>query len=314
MVNISRGLVIAAKTSEDTSWTSSLPPTLPPTIYILDSAAALHAVPNNKGHEAMAYLTYIIAHYSSLPSITIFMHTRPTTRNKNKNNLLSAAETAQQLNPAKVLRDGYVNLRCHLDPGCSAPIHPLTDSQDPRHPDAVIFAKAWMELLPGHAAPDTVAQPCCAQFAVSRERIHALPRAQYIHFRDWLLHVDLSDELSGKVFEYLWQYIWTGQAVVCPAENVCYCDGYGICFGGAQEYAGYFAVREQAGEIHAQIDSVDGTSLEDEDRHYWEFLRLRLGRLERQIGGTLEAALERGADPRMRAKEAGRAWSEGDGF
>lgn len=262
----------------------------------------------------MVYLTYIIDHYTSLSDITMFMHAHLTSWHNNDLLDSSAAEMVLRLRAPHVLHNGYMNMRCHLDPGCPAHIHPLTDGQDPTRPEAVILAKAWTELFPGQSIPAVLSQPCCAQLAVSRERIHALPVEQYVFFRGWLLRVDLDDQLSGRVFEYAWQYIWAGEYEVCPAEHVCYCDGYGVCFGGEEEYRLYFALRREAREIHAQIDNVDADVLNEEDRHYWEFLRLRLARLDQQMRLMKDAAFERGMDPRSRALEAGRPWSEGNGF
>lgn len=78
--NYIRTLVVAKLKDEDTGWiqeelgdmlASGL---LNTAIYTLDDLkAALHPV-ENKGHEVIAYLSYIIDFYSTLPDIAIFMH------------------------------------------------------------------------------------------------------------------------------------------------------------------------------------------------------------------------------------------------
>lgn len=40
----------------------------------MDEAEAVLHVPENKGQESMAYLTYLIDHYKSLPLTVAFLH------------------------------------------------------------------------------------------------------------------------------------------------------------------------------------------------------------------------------------------------
>lgn len=44
------------------------------TVNPTTDSAPEYTNPMNKGHEAMAYLTYIIDHYHTLPSTLAFMH------------------------------------------------------------------------------------------------------------------------------------------------------------------------------------------------------------------------------------------------
>lgn len=60
-------LVVASLEAEDTSWISTHLPDWYSHIYIVDNPRARLRVPENKGREAMVYLTHIIDHYSNLP-------------------------------------------------------------------------------------------------------------------------------------------------------------------------------------------------------------------------------------------------------
>ena len=100
--------------------------------------------------------------------------------------------------------------------------------------------QAWGQLHPGTPVPSVLAQPCCAQFAASRDRIRSVPLARWIFFREWLLATELDDYHSGRVWEYTWQYVLAGEAVFCPAMDVCYCQGYGICFGSRDRFASWW--------------------------------------------------------------------------
>lgn len=92
--------------------------------------------------------------------------------------------------------------------------------------------------------PRVLAQPCCSQFAVTATRIRAVPREKYIHFRNWILETALTDYMSGRIFEYFWQWIFNGTAVFCPDPRVCYCEGYGICFEGPEEYDAWMKLKK----------------------------------------------------------------------
>ncbi|KAL2152155.1 hypothetical protein VTH82DRAFT_5339 [Thermothelomyces myriococcoides] len=83
--------------------------------------------------------------------------------------------------------------------------------------------------MPGVSVPERVGVSCCSQFAVSREAVRARPREDYVRWRDWLLRTPLDDDLSGRVFEYMWHIIFGKDAVFCPSAAECYCNLYGMC-------------------------------------------------------------------------------------
>ena len=63
------------------------------------------------------------------------------------------------------------------------------------------------------AVPETIASQCCAQFAVTREAVQRHGVEVYVRMRNWLMRTTLGDDVSGRVFEKLWAYIFTGEAV-----------------------------------------------------------------------------------------------------
>lgn len=108
---------------------------------------------------------------------------------------------------------GYVSLRCVWTLGCPAEIHPLTEALAPppasdptaRGARAGSFYKdVFEELFPDEAVPEVVGAPCCAQFAVTAERIRMRPKSDYERYRDWLEKTPLRDDLSGRILEYSW--------------------------------------------------------------------------------------------------------------
>jgi hypothetical protein len=186
-------------------------------IYLVDSPTALLHTPKNKGKEAMAYLTYLIENYSNLPDISIFLHAHKDgypaawhTDVEGYSNVLSV----QSLRHDTVHRLGFVNLRCGWIPGCPDEIQPFRTT-DAHRTTEHIFVEAWRDLFPDEPTiPRKVGTPCCAQFAVSREAILRKEKAEYVRYREWLLNTRCDDELSGRIFEYLWHIIFGREAVM----------------------------------------------------------------------------------------------------
>lgn len=324
-------LVVPKTKEEDVSWMEVETPGWDKAVYVADDPTAPLHPPKNKGHEVMVYLSYIIDHYGKLPDIVAFMHSHQFAWHNDDLFGGNAADLLQRLNPARVVREGYMNLRCNWGPGCPDWMHPGALEEDVSKQEETLLARAWGEIFPDDPIPPVLAQPCCAQFAVSRDRILAIPKARFVYYRDWMLRTELSDYISGRVWEYLWHVVFTGENTVCPKENVCYCDGYGICFGGEEEYANFRAIGAERASLDNELNmwladaqSIEAAKVEGPLNEELQVAIPEPGkdiRLQEQIvekdlmfNGLKDRAMERGTDPRMRALEAGREWREGDGF
>ncbi|EED11420.1 conserved hypothetical protein [Talaromyces stipitatus ATCC 10500] len=226
----SKIIVTPQMQKEDTSWIATELPDWDSAIYMVEDPTAEHHPPMNKGREAMVYLSYIIDNYDRLPDIVAFIHSHQFSWHNEGVFGSNAATMLRRLNLSYVTRKGYMNLRCSWSPGCPSWIHPGTLKEDLTKQEEIVFARSWAEIFPNQPIPDVLAQPCCAQFAVSRERINSIPQLHFVLWRDWLLHTEQSDYISGRIWEHLWHVIFTGDNVVCPQEHLCLCDGYGLCF------------------------------------------------------------------------------------
>ncbi|KAF1991826.1 hypothetical protein K402DRAFT_367181 [Aulographum hederae CBS 113979] len=328
----SRALIIAAtkRETEEISWIAEDLPNLPTFLYVVDDPAAPFHVPKNKGHEVMVYLTYVIDNYYNLSDVNIFMHAHRFSWHNNELLNGDAVEMLTRLNPNRVIREGYMNMRCHWDPGCPVWLRPNeTEDVVLAKQEQQLVGQAFAELFPLDEIPETLSQPCCAQFAVSGDRLRQLPLDRYIWMRDWLLRTELTDYIAGRVFEYTWQYVFTGQESHCPSMHVCYCDGFGVCFKGEKGFDKWFELKYWKGQAGLKLDHWEllkeelreaernGTATEDME---WpkegedEDLRAEIDRLEKEMGEMKEVAMERGKHARIRAMEAGREWKEGGGF
>lgn len=313
--------MVGRTNKEEILWVQNLKfrePYIPSAVYVVDGPIEPFVIPKNKGHEAMVYLTYIIDHYYNLSDVTIFMHAHLVAWHNNELLDESSSNMVRSLSLPKVVRDGYFNLRCHHDPGCPAHIRPGFDDDPEFKPQVKIFAQSWMELFPGEPLPDVVSQPCCAQFAVSRERIQAVPRERYEEIRQWILDTPLEDKLSGRVLEYSWQYIWTGKAQYCIKEHECYCDGFGICFGGDEQHQHYLELAKDVRKLRKDVAGIRNlkTGVTKVNMTAQEVMeaKKRIMMIDAEMRNMKINAKERGKRPRSRAEQVGRPWKEGDGF
>ncbi|KAF1958850.1 hypothetical protein CC80DRAFT_441568 [Byssothecium circinans] len=330
--NYSTTLIIAKVKDEDTKWMEEhLPKDVNLDIWVADDPTAPLHPPKNKGHEVMIYLSWIIDNYDDLPDVAVFLHAHQHTWHNDDLLGHDASQMIQRLNRARVWREGYINMRCSWFPGCPEWMHPHETKWDGNKQEQTHLAKSWSELFPFDPVPEVLAQPCSAQFALSRERILAKPHAQYMWYRDWLFSTKFPDSLSGRVWEYVWQFVFTGHHVFCPEEHVCFCDQYGSCFGGAQEYKDFKQVKQELHDREHDLRNWEnkGKAIKEAqqegrfeeaqqmEKPEWgkdDELKKEIDRLRPIVDKLKEEAIERGNDPRNRAKELGREWREGDGF
>lgn len=313
-----RMLVMGRLKDDDISWVDKELPGLNTSIYVVDDddPNAQLRIPKNKGHEAMVYLTYIIDHFDQLPDTVLFMHPHKGTWHNNILLDLDNAVTIRNMNDAHIARRGYFNTRCHHDPGCPDWLHLDRPEAEwdllHKNEERYFTSSVWRQLHPFGPLPSAISQPCCAQFAVSRDRIRAQPRSEYVRYRDWLLWTTLADDISGRIMEYTWQYIFTGESEVCPPQHECYCDGYGICYGGEAQLQNWLDIlrrRELLDEdVKLLADSYRGESVEAREK------KKLANDLNSELNRLTAEAKTRGQDPRSRALECGRPWREGDGF
>ncbi|KAK8210096.1 hypothetical protein M8818_003583 [Zalaria obscura] len=201
----------------DPKWLDALADLYHLCVYIVDAPADASStylqVPANRGHEAMAYLTFLIDNYDNIPeSGAVFVHgSRWAWHNDHKDYDNAALLTALNMSTA-LAPFGYHNLRCDWSVStCStkeaqpqgsmetyfqAVTEPwnaraVSDTALPRAlailfgGDEYSMAKSDERLLMSRT--DAVRSQCCAQFVVSRDRVLQHTREEYVALRQWLL-------------------------------------------------------------------------------------------------------------------------------
>lgn len=241
-------LIISRVASDgDASWISKLGEKYHLCIYDVDGSTNGNLnqlrVPANRGHEAMAYLTFLIDNYDHIPAEgAVFVHgSRFAWHNDSPK--YDNAELLAALNTTSALASsGYHNLRCDwsastcpadsvpqgsFETGLTAKLEPfnarvVSDAAMPR-----ALASIFGASDPSSSSPtllgrsDAVKAQCCAQFIVARANIHQHSRAEYAALRQWLLDENLDsaprdDRISGRILSYLWHILFLPQQSYAP--------------------------------------------------------------------------------------------------
>ena len=175
----------------------------------------------------MAYLTYLIDHYSALPSTIAFVHSHLEGWPQAWHTDAEGFNNAHSLNSLRigfVQEHGYANLRCIHEPGCDpAEIQPFRNPPEKDRSAEGAMNETWVAFFGLETPiPQEIGTPCCSQFAVSRKQVLARPQSDYIRYRKWLLDTPLDDDVSGRVIEYLWHIMFGKDAVqsVGPSPQI----------------------------------------------------------------------------------------------
>lgn len=208
-----------------------------------DASSGYLQVPANRGHEAMAYLTFLIDNHENFPSAgAVFIHGSRWAWHNDSPDYDNAALLRDLDIPAALKPSGYHNLRCDWSAGTCSSTVPAQGSLEMRLQSAVApwSARAASDMaLPGALASlfggmdgwrqaklgrnDAVRAQCCAQFVVSRERVWQHTKAEYIALRQWLLDgtaratsrrnqngavAPADDKVAGRILSYLWHILF----------------------------------------------------------------------------------------------------------
>lgn len=151
--------------------------------------------------------SFIIDHYDDLPDYTLFLHpTRYQWHNDDPD--YDGLMVLRNFQLPYLADQGYVNLRCAWQLGCPNEIKPWEN--DPREKQQQGHAgnsyyHAFQEIFgPEREVPKEVGVSCCAQFALTRDKVREIKKEEYVRLRDWLAKTPLTDAISGRVMEYSW--------------------------------------------------------------------------------------------------------------
>ncbi|KAF2765306.1 hypothetical protein EJ03DRAFT_210335 [Teratosphaeria nubilosa] len=227
----------------DTAWLERLRTKYHLCVYTTakeNTSAAYLPLPANRGHESMAYLTFIIDNYDSIPEAgAVFVHGSRFSWHNDLPTYDNAA-VLEKLNLSSALKDlGYHNLRCDWSASTCSPSYGPPQASfetkmnaklqpwDYRSVSDAALSHALSSLFVGEVdagaalgRDDRVRSQCCAQFAVSREHIHHHTRDEYVAIRQWLLDgskdqpdrpkyaAPADDRVAGRILSYIWHILF----------------------------------------------------------------------------------------------------------
>ncbi|KAK4540501.1 hypothetical protein LTR36_009139 [Oleoguttula mirabilis] len=207
-------------------------------------------VPANRGHEAMAYLTFIVDNYEEFPTAgAVFVHGSRWAWHNDAQDYDNAALLAALNVPAALEPMGYHNLRCDWSASTCAPnygpaqgsletsLNARLQPWDARAVSDAALSQALTSLFGGDdpagsgrtllGRGDKLRAQCCAQFVVSRQRVWQHSREEYVALRQWLLDgssdriskedaqaryvAPADDRIAGRILSYIWHIIFLPQ-------------------------------------------------------------------------------------------------------
>ena len=163
------------------------------------------SVPQDFAREAMAYLTYIVDHYDSLPDYAIFIHGHDQSWHQRA--LISSKIRA--LNLTALENEDYISLRCGNMMGCER--QPNTDTFNTNWWAEEHIRDFWNIIIPHEEMPRFISFKCCAQFAVSRKAIHRRTKDEWIQIRSPIIRDQdefrASEQWIGEIEPQYWSWI-----------------------------------------------------------------------------------------------------------
>lgn len=132
------------------------------------------------------------------------------------------------------------------------------------------------------------------------------------------MNTKLADNISGRTWEHMWQWLFLGKAIDCPLQHKAYCRLYHICFGGREEYDEWIELMQGHAKLDEEIDKMNADDMEEKRNE--EKLEKEVEEAKKGNGGELtkekeEEFRERGwgkqkSETKRRAREKMRAWLE----
>tara|TARA_B100000787_G_scaffold100692_1_gene74351 strand:+ start:305 stop:1243 length:939 start_codon:yes stop_codon:yes gene_type:complete len=131
-------------------------------------------VDTNHGHEASAYLKYIINHYDTLPNNICFIHGHDTAWHQK----YSMSEVLSRVHTNKKLLPDFCSLNAVLTPDPDAP-HEVRNWARGRDRMKESFPKFYDRYMKHRYTGNSTQYDCCAQFCTTNDKIRKLPKEAY---------------------------------------------------------------------------------------------------------------------------------------
>lgn len=159
----------------------------------IEAAYIDNVLQNNKGMDANHYLNYIIDNYDNLPDKILFCH-------HHENDWTQDRSLPEIINNLNWNCADYFSVGAYCNTWQALP-----GNQE--------WLRNYAFLMPNGKLPDKLVYIAGTQFVVSKELILKHSLEYYKFLLAWLYYTDMPDNQSGRLFEYTWHYILTGEGV-----------------------------------------------------------------------------------------------------
>jgi hypothetical protein len=185
--------IVVARWREDTAWVDEFFGDWPHVVVTPGLQSHTFTTPVNRGNEAAAFISYIVANYDNLPANMAFVHGHRDAIHT------FGVDIVPVLKAVRWGEHPYVPLNMWCEHTVAAP---TLDYQN--------IVSVWMQLLTDLAptVPEAFRCWCCAQFAVTREAVHTRSRAFYERLFAWLLSEVMPTASSSRVLEHTWHMVF----------------------------------------------------------------------------------------------------------
>lgn len=226
--NNSKPVLVVSRIEADGDWLDALTEKYHLCPYTVDKPLGQKSpgylqVPANRGHEAMAYLTFLTDNYENLPEAVVFIHGSRWAWHNDAPDYDNLALLLSLNIPRALEPWGYHNLRCDWSLSSCPPSEPpqgsletsmqaVLEPWDARAVSDAALPHALASLFGGNkdasniddvgvllGRDDAVRSQCCAQFVVSRDKLLEHSRGEYVAIRQWLLDGNSASDDNGHL-------------------------------------------------------------------------------------------------------------------
>lgn len=188
--------IVSSHYKEDLSWINLVK--YPVDIYS-KTIKTKNFISFNKAQEVPAYLKYIIDNYNNLPEYSIFVHGHLNSLHQ-RSNIIETINTIE-------LKDKIINLN---RPDWIVDLKSGDDFHDRKFS---WIEDNWLDLTKNKIPiPNRLKFPACAQFAIHKSCIERLPLEFWQNLFNWCEKTELENYISSRIFEYIWYYLFSGEA------------------------------------------------------------------------------------------------------
>lgn len=199
--------VIIAHYNEDLTWVKNINPIHNIFIYSKTNKHYNFIEPN-KGNEISCYLKYIIDNYDRLGDKNLFLHAHRNSYHQTEPADYIVNNINWNLSDyfSVTRRDWYfhegVNIKNHTN-------------------DYLQIKQNWNSIFSKNIElPHTFHHYSCAQFQVNKDNILKNGLTFYKNAYNWIMSTPLPCSISGRVFEHIWHFIFTGSNIETVIDNI----------------------------------------------------------------------------------------------